>query len=502
MLLGLMAALTAGAQLQLRTEAQLTTSSGEFTPLWLQANRYGLSSIEKTNGYVRAALSRSVKADSLRRWKWGFSADVAAATGFTSKVVVQQLYGEIGWRKGLLTVGAKEQPLELKNQELSTGAQTLGINARPVPGVRIELKDYWDVPGLRHWLGFKGHIFYGKPTDDDWQVDFTQRMDKHTENSMLHTKAGFLRIGPGDKPLQLELGLEMGCQFAGTSYLKRINKGVLKNESGFKSYLRAFIPGSGEAIETDYRNKEGNHVGSFLARLNYEGKDFGASLYADHYFEDQSGMFFLDYDGYGTGEKWDSWEHFNWMLYDLRDMQIGLELRLKRCPWVQTIVAEYITTMYQSGAIYHDHTRIMSDHVSGIDDYYNHHIFTGWQHWGQVMGNPLYRSPIYNDNGAITVQDNRFTAWHFGLSGTPMAGLHYRLLGTWQRGLGTYKAPYPDPRHNVSLMAEASYDFPSGSLLRGWSVRGAVATDHGKLLGDNSGVQFTVGRNMSLGKRK
>lgn len=24
----------------------------------------------------------------------------------------------------------------------------------------------------------------------------------------------------------------------------------------------------------------------------------------DHYFEDHSGMFFLDYDGYGSGENW------------------------------------------------------------------------------------------------------------------------------------------------------------------------------------------------------
>ena len=501
-LYGLMATLTASAQLQLHTEAQLTTSSGEFTPLWLQANRYGLSSLEKTNGYLRAALSRPTETDSLRQWRRGICADVAVATGFTSTMVVQQLYGEIGWKKGLLTIGAKEQPMELKNQELSSGAQTLGINARPVPGVRIELKDYWDVPGLNHWIGFKGHIFYGKTTDDDWQVDFTQRQEHYTENSMLHTKAGYLHIGPNDKPLQLELGLEMGCQFGGTSHMKRNTKGILKNESGFKSFIHAFIPGGAGADETDYRNEEGNHVGSLLARINYEGKAIGASLYIDHFFEDQSGMFHLDYDGYGSGENWDKWEHFNWMIYDLRDMQVGVELRLKHCRWVQTIVAEYLYTKYQSGPIYHDHTRIMSDHVSGTDDYYNHHIFTGWQHWGQVMGNPLYRSPLYNDDGTIYVQDNRFTAWHFGLSGTPVAGLHYRLLATWQRGLGTYKIPYPDPRRNVSLLAEASYVFPQHSKLGGWSVRGAVAADHGKLLGNNSGVQLTIGRQMNINIKK
>ena len=494
--------LASTAQIQLHTETQLTTSSGEFTPLWLQANRYGLSSLEKTNGYLRAALSRHVEADSLRQWRYGFCADLAAATGFTSTMVVQQLYGEIGWKKGLLTIGAKEQPMELRNKELSSGAQTLGINARPVPGVRIDLKEYWDVPGLNHWLGFKGHIFYGKTTDDDWQVDFTRRQERYTENTMLHTKAGYLHIGPNDKPLQLELGLEMGCQFAGTSYMKRATKEILKNESGFKSYLRAFIPGGSGADETDYRNKEGNHVGSMLARLNYEGKDFGISLYGDHYFEDQSGMFLLDYDGYGTGEKWDKWEHFNWMIYDLRDMQLGLELRLKRCRWVQTVVAEYLYTKYQSGPVYHDHTRIMNDHVSGIDDNYNHHIFTGWQHWGQVMGNPLYRSPLYNDDGSIYVKNNRFTAWHFGLSGTPLEGLHYRLLATWQHGFGTYKHPFTDPQNNVSLLAEASYVFPAHSKLSGWSLRGAVATDHGELLGNNSGIQLTIGHDMNIHFKK
>ena len=494
--------LASTAQIQLHTETQLTTSSGEYTPLWLQANRYGLSSLEKTNGYLRAALSRPVEADSLRQWRRGGCADIAVTTGFTSRMVVQQLYGEIGWKKGLLTVGAKEQPMELRNQELSSGAQTLGINARPVPGVRIELKDYWDVPGLHNWLGFKGHIFYGKTTDDNWQVDFTRRQELYTENTMLHTKAGFLRIGPNDKPLQLELGLEMGCQFAGTSYMKRATKEILKNESGFMSYLRAFLPGSSEANETDYRNKEGNHVGSLLARLNYEGKDFGVSLYADHYFEDQSGFFFLDFDGYGTGEQWDSWERFNWLIYDLRDLQLGLELRLKNCRWVQTVVAEYISTKYQSGPVYHDHSRFLSDHVGGIDDYYNHHIFTGWQHWGQVMGNPLFRSPLYNDDGTIKVHDNRFTAWHLGVSGTPVDGLRYRLLATWQRGFGTYKVPYPDPRNNVSLLAEASYSVPAHSRLSGWSLRGAVATDQGKLLGNITGVQLTIGQDMNIHFKK
>ena len=51
-------------------EVQGSYSRGK-TPLWLNANRYGLSSLDKTNGYLRAALIRPLCADSARRWGVG-----------------------------------------------------------------------------------------------------------------------------------------------------------------------------------------------------------------------------------------------------------------------------------------------------------------------------------------------------------------------------------------------------------------------------------------------
>ena len=494
------------AQFTLNTEAQFTTSQGEHTPLWLNANRQGLSSLKTTNGYVRAGIFRPVGTDSTRRWKRGFGADVALCANFTSTAVVQQAYGEMGWLKGLLTVGAKEQTMELKNPELSTGPQTLGINARPVPGVRLSVPDYWEVPGTKGRLALKGHLFYGWTTDDGWQKDFTHCQSKYTKHTMLHTKAGYVRIGNprfGDShrstTFTLELGLEMGCQFGGESFmLPDPPRPYVKSESGLRSIIHAFVPGGSDALETDYRNKEGNHVGSWLLRANIERKQWALSVYADHFFEDQSQMFFLDYDGYGTGEKWDSWEHFNWLVYDLRDIQLGVELRLKKCRWVDAIVTEYIYSKYQSGPVYHDHTHVMPDHVGGQDNYYNHYVFSGWQHWGQVMGNPLYRSPLYNDDGTICVLNNRFWAWHAALSGSPLTGLHYRLLATWQKGFGKYDQPFVNPQQTVSLMAEARYTFPQHSTLNGWAVKGAVAMDRGTLLGNNTGAQLTLARTFTL----
>ena len=166
---------------------------------------------------------------------------------------------------------------------------------------------------------------------------------------------------------------------------------------------------------------------------------------------------------------------------------LGTELNLKHNDWLRTIVLEYVYTKYQSGPLYHDHTPLISGHVCGMDNYYNHHLYTGWQHWGQVMGNPLYRSPIYNKDGDISVKDNRFVAWHVGLAGNPLSALSYRLLATYQTGYGTYNEPMIPKQYLCSVLTECSYH-----LRNSWKVSCGLGFDSGKLLGNNWGVQLTI----------
>ena len=52
--------------LEYKVEAQVSAADGQ-TPLWLNANKFGLSSLESTNGYLRGAIERPLKTDSLRR---------------------------------------------------------------------------------------------------------------------------------------------------------------------------------------------------------------------------------------------------------------------------------------------------------------------------------------------------------------------------------------------------------------------------------------------------
>ena len=265
---------------------------------------------------------------------------------------------------------------------------------------------------------------------------------------------------------------------------------------------RALIPGGKDAVDDDYTGGAGNSLGSWLARFNFDTDEWGFSFYVDHFFEDHSAMFFMDYDGYGEGSEWNEKKDRRYFVYALKDIQLGIEIRFLDAPWLNRFLLEYLGSKYQSGPVYHDHDEVISDHLGGQDNYYNHSLYTGWQHWGQVIGNPLFLSPLYNTDGSIEVKNNRSTAFHVGMSGDPFPGFHYRFLGTYLKGFGTYDTPYSEPRKTISVLAEATYSFANTSKYKGWSLRGALGMDFGELMGDNYGVQLTIVKNGVLKKNK
>ena len=293
----------------------------------------------------------------------------------------------------------------------------------------------------------------------------------------------------------------MAAQFGGTSHGLPSAEELysMKHSNGIKAFFNALLPGfGGDEGEGVYSNSEGNTLGCWIARIDYKTKNSTFSLYADKFFEDHSAMFQLDYDGYGSGDRWNEKVGKRMIVYDFSDIMLGAEWK-KHQPWyIDNVVVEYLHTKYQSGPINHDRTPDLSDHIAGKDNYYNHHIFTGWQHWGMVQGNPLYLSPIYNEDGDINCNGNRFIAWHLGIGGTIVSRLTYRMLASWQRCWGTYYYILPDPRENTSAIAEISYKDFSLFGYNGWNISGAIAMDKGKLRGNNFGVQVTISKNINL----
>ena len=474
---------------QFKAEAMGSAASGDIAPFWFTNNRYGLATPDASSGYLRGAMWREAAADSARRWKAGYGIDIAVPFGMDSHFVLQQLYADIQWKVIRLSVGQKERPLELKNQLLSGGAMTSSINARPLPQIRLELPEFWTIPRTRNWLALKAHIAYGAYTDNGWQRQFNHLgpQNLYTANSLYHTKAGFLRIGNAEKfPLSLTGGFEMSSQFAGEAWnLKDRDDHADPNfqphqkmPHNLNAFWHALIPGGSDSNDGDYKNVEGNQLGSWHLRLDYNGKGWSVGVYAEHFFEDHSQLF---------------WQ------YPWKDMLYGVEINLPKNRFIQTIVYEHIGTKDQSGPIYHDGTAVLPDNIYGVDNYYNHQVYGAWQHAGFSMGHAALLSPIYNTDGNIMFRDNRINANHLGLCGTPTNEISYRVLLTHEKSWGTYPIPRSTPAKGTFLLAELSY---APHQIKGLSFTASFGRNWGTLLGDTNGGMLSIVYSGWVSKKK
>ena len=464
---------------------------GDYAPYWMTNNHYGLST-EENNAFIwRRALKRELDNDFGRKWQIGWGVEVSNI--FTKKCewIVQQMYADVQYKNARLSIGQKERPSEMLNPLLSSGGLASGMNARPIPQIRLEMPKFWNIPGTKDWLAVRAYIGYGMYTDNKWQRDFVAGTKSiYSRNSLYHTKAGFLKIGNEKKfPLTMTGGLEMNTQFGGTAYnvLKRADDhsdfkgGTVHMSSGLSSFWHALIPGGSDATDGNYSNREGNTVGAWHLSLCYSGEDdvnkeksWNAKLYAQHMFEDESQMF---------------WQ------YGWKDFLLGTEINLPKNPIVSTVVYEYLTTKDQSGPIYHDKTSQIPDQISALDNYYNHAIYGAWQHAGFGLGNGLLISPRYNTDRSISFKHNRIQAHHIGLMGKPWSELSYRILFSYEKSWGTYNKPLVDPQEGWTMFVQTTY---KPHWLRNCGLGLAYGHNGGKLLGNSNGVQISFLYNVRL----
>ncbi len=455
-----------------------TAGGGDNAPFWFTANRYGLGATGNNTVMGRAYIKRDSESDSLRFWKVGYGLDLTAGYGIQSNYGIQQAYIDAGWKMLNLSIGQKERTPELKNAELTSGGMCLGMNARPIPQVRIEMPDFWAIPGTRGIFSFKAHLAYGLYTDNKWQREFTEGTENlYTKNSWFHSKALFIRLGNHKLfPLEFTGGIEMACQFGGRGFNVIPYGGgePLQDVSLGGNIWTALIPGLGGDVNDEaYTNAAGNHIGSWHARIDWKSRNWSLGLYMEHMFEDESQMFMQ----YGF-----------W-----KDMLLGMELNLPRNPYVSTILYEHNGTMNQSGPIYHDATAENPQQISAKDNYYDNHVYGSWQHGGFVIGNPTLLSPMYNPylTGANTLHHyyNRVNAHHIGIKGNPCDQVSWRIMYTHEKTLGSYDRPVMNPLYGDFLMLEAKY---SPRKVKGLSITASYGHNGGRLLGNSNAGMLTV----------
>lgn len=478
LLILMLAAPVIGIKAQTITERQEFTASygsGEYAPMWHIANRQGLGSEKPSMVYARVGTGGNYLFDRPGiTLDWDL--DLVAGMNVASAIFVQQAYIDVSWKKIRLSVGQKERWGWMSRHRLTTGALLESGNARPIPQVRFELPEYWNIPGCKGWFGIKGHLAYGMFTDGKWQENFVDADRLHTYKALYHTKAGFMRFGNEKKfPLTAEIGLQMATQFGGKTYNSANIAGLVINQpTRFKDYMLALIPlkGDEQYDGADQANVAGNVLGSWNGAITWNDKEWMLKLYYDHVFEDHSQMF---------------WEYGLWT-----EQLAGLELELKNFKWIRAVAFEYFNLKKQSGPVYHDSTEKIPDQISCKDNNYNHHNYPGWTNYGMMIATPLCTSPIYNKDNTLTCYNNRVEAFHAGIEGELLPWLEYRMLFTHSNNWGTYDKPFKHIKHDTSGLVELTFkpNIPGGN----WAITTSFAFDRGDLYGNNYGGMLTIKR--------
>lgn len=468
--------------MMVQAEGIFTAGGGDYQPFWFTANRWGKISVEGHRPtFLVGIYDRPRTLGS--GWTLRYGVTLTTNDDLDHDVRAQDVVLAVDKGASRFAFGTRTHDTPFNDAELSTGAFALGRNAMQPLSIAWQVPHWWRIGGRNSIFALRGHLAYGWLQDGDWQE---RRMapvgGRFSTGAKYHEKSGYLRIGTDTSRWEFVGGLEMANTFGGVIHAYQSTP--LKMPQGPAEYLHAFI-GKGGGDPTDgegYANASGNTIGAWCASLRYRAKDaWQARLYYDHYFEDDSQAF----DEYG------------WL-----DGLLGLEITIPHNRLVDKFVGEVLRMDYQSGPVYHDHTTEIPDQVSGVDNYYNHGLYAGWQHYGMAMGNALFASPLYDSKRSFYFPANRFRAEHLGISGQPLPQLRYRLLYSHLKSWGSYGDPFDVIQHQHSLLAEMRWEggvFSYGRMRGRSYATAAVGADLGTRLGNRLGFMLGFGVRL-LGK--
>ena len=469
-----------------RLETVGVTGAGQHAPFWHTSNRQGLPNVDKSNGYMHLAAIGNVNMPCGLDVDYGL--DFGGGAGLQSNLFVHQLFCDVDYKWLGLSMGMKERWND-KNRYLSTGAMAWSGNCRPVPEFRAGIPEFVRMSILGNWFSIKGHIGFGRFTDDKWRRDYGA--EGYVEGVLFHSKSAFLRIGDQERfPLQFTFGLEMNNMFGGVDHEGDL---VLKMPSDAATYWKVLFPFHEPENQGTW---DGDNFGSWHINFDYFWSDWRIGVYYEHFYEDHSSMLGIEYKNNTEGDKGfiDFGFRRNWF-----DGLYGIELNAPDdIRFLRNIVFEYMNTRGQSGPVRHSATdnvdgMYVIEEVDGRDDIYNHTIYISDTHWGYSLGNPVLISPVYNADNSNHFRSNRVQMFHAGINGSITDNIDYRFMATTTRHWGRYGAPLRDVERVSSLMLECSYRLGDSY---GWkfTLSGAMDIDSGDLIGNNKGVMLTVSK--------
>lgn len=460
--------------------AETAVGTGDYTAYQLVTNRHHVLATRPNTAYMRGAVN--IEQPLGNNFTLSGAVDVIASAHADHKVYLQQCYANLNWKGFFLEAGSREQRPVLRNERLSIGHFTLGINAKPIPQVHIGTTDFWTIPFTKGWLQMHFDGGYGKQMDSGYREDVFQRAPNvnfgYTTGIYYHQKHLYFRTNP-EKLIFVTFGIEHVAQFGGTNVAWENGQLVSKSKpANLKAFWNVILPlGDSHYYENNAMEDwvYGNHLGSMTIQLGWNiNKHHLLQVYIDDPFEDGSGI-----------RKSNGW-----------DALLGAEYTNKAPgrQWVRGAVVEYFQSTNQSGPLHYDSGDYpepirsqITDLVTGNDNYYNHMFYSSYSHYGMTPGIALITSPIYNKDGYNQYRDNRVKAWHVAVEGELTDRLSYLVKGSYREGWGTYNVPLVEKHHSFDAMLQGNYQ------LGDWNFSAAYGFDLGNIYGDCSTFNFKIG---------
>ena len=467
---------------QYSAEVGTFLSSSTQTPFWLRSNQYGIVPNQSPVLTLRAGVFSEYDSVQRANTRWrGSRFDVGYGLNVVGNVsqsgnTFPLLEAYVKVRRGIFEgyVGRRREKFGLADSTLSTGSYAWSGNALPVPKIQVSIPQFTPIGFTKGFLAVQGTYAHGL-------LDASG----YVNNTMLHQKSLYLRIGRANSSVRLFGGFNHQVVWGGQSADRRGAPGVVPVGGKLPSSLIDYfyvVTGinTGRTDTTKYTyfdrtNRVGNHLGSIDVAMEIDLVRHTIYMYRQSLFEDGS-------------------------LASLINIADGLNgLRIRRNDpnaLVRDILFEFLNTTSQGGSQF----IIDNPKLRGKDTYFNHQQFRdGWAYRQRTIGTPFI-PPALGPNGeypygTFTV-NNRVTVAHVGVAGSlPVQGaalmgqIGYQVKLSFSRNLGTYDDPYRPARNQFSGYAGLVAPL---SILGGLELTGSVAVDAGTLYRKGMGTFISV----------
>lgn len=429
--------------------ARINPGFGKYAPYLSSANQFDRHSIVPNSLSIWGTLHK--KMDDSVSFDYGFGTELDANISTSeNRFFPGELYLEGKAFFLNTTLGMKRRIYGNQDPELSSGGMIWSRNSRPMPGISIESNDYINVPFTKGYVEVKGGMTHG------WFTDNTV-----TTNTLLHHKYAYIKFG-GSFPVNISYGIQHVCQWAGTSPVFGYSP------ASWSNFKRVLLGDSGDASSSDTEryNALGNHIISKNLGVDIKLKSVDVSLYWQNIYED--GPIFYMYKA-----------------YNVEDGLWGASFRLKHFKPLSRFVLEYMSTTDQSGP-WHDLDGVI---YGGIDDYYVNVVYpNGWTFYGMTIGNPWLTSPKYNEDGRVSVSNNKVRLYYVAGMGS-LQDISYKATLAYSENWGSPSVIYDKCKRQFSYQVEAAVPLRS---VKNTKVSLGISGDRGGMYGKNFALLFGI----------